>query len=429
MFKEWLSLVLPGAYNTQMVLLSVTALGVASGIAGSLLVLRKRALVVDALSHATLPGLVAAYLLFVGILGYSRNLTLLLSGALISGLLAAQAIQGLLRFTRLREDLVIGIVLSTYFGLGIALLSIVQVLGRGSEGGLNHFIYGQAAAMSASDAWIMFYCAVGAAILASLFLKEFRLLCFDADFGKVGGMSPGILDSLLLTLAVFVVVIGLQAVGVLLMVAFLIIPAVAARFWTERFSTMLILAAAIGGASGFIGAILSASFSGFPAGAVIVLTSGVFFTISFLIAPRRGLLSAFIRRIRLQMRIAEDHLLREIYQSLKTDPASSRRYPASDLLTLQDLDWTSEFWLSQRLRRKGYGHKAGDSIFITDLGISRAKRLTEHHEMWEQYLSQHSDLDASHLHHSADLAEHALDDDLADKLKKALQDKDVEAGQ
>jgi len=417
---DWLSMLIPGGYNTQMVLLSVTALGLASGIAGCLLVLRKRALVVDALSHATLPGLVAAYILFVGIFGYSRNLSLLLSGALLTGGLSAVSIQLLLRFTRLREDLVIGITLSTFFGLGIVLLSVVQVLGRGSEGGLNHFIYGQAAAMTATDAWTMFYCAIAAVILAGLFLKEFRLLCFDADFGRISGMSPTLLDSFLLGLVVFVVVIGLQAVGVLLMVAFLIIPAVSARFWTERFTTMLGLSALFGAISGFIGATLSATFSGFPAGAVIVLTSGFFFVLSFLIAPRRGVLSSFLRRASLQMRIAEDHLLREIYQNMTPEVSSSTRYPLSSLKTLHTLGYIATAWLFKRLRSKGYGSKLGDSLCLTDLGISRAKRLTEHHEMWEQYLSQHSSLDASHLHHSADLAEHALDDDLADKLKRAV---------
>ncbi len=168
------------------------------------------------------------------------------------------------------------------------LLSHIQTLGTGAEGGIAKFIYGQTATMSAREATAIALVAAAATVAVLLLFKEFRLACFDREFATAQGWPVTLIDLLMMALVVLVTVIGLRAVGLILVVALIIIPAAAARFWTERLSVMTLCAAAIGAASGYLGAAASALFPSFPAGGVIVLTAGAFFILSMLLAPARG---------------------------------------------------------------------------------------------------------------------------------------------
>src|SRR5690606_27539462 len=191
----------------------------------------------------------------------------------------------------LRDDVAMGFVLSVFFGVGVASLRMVQSLPGASAAGLESFIYGKTASMVQSDFLLIVLVAGATALLSLLFLKEFLLLCFDDAYAASPGWPTLRLDLLLLALVTAVTVIGLQAVGLILVIAFLIIPATAARFWTQRLLPMLGIAAFLGGFSGWIGASLSALMPHFPAGAVIVLVAATLFLLSLVGAPERGLLS------------------------------------------------------------------------------------------------------------------------------------------
>jgi len=305
-----------GGFNTISVMIGALFLGIAAGIVGSLVLLRDRALIGDALAHGTLPGIGGAFLIAV-LLGYEeKNTAMLLAGATCTGILAILAVHAIVHHTRLTEDTAIGIVLSTFFGAGVALLSFLQQFGRGNVAGLNHFIYGQAAAMQRSEVLIISIIAIIATIFALILFKEFRLLCFDEDFGQSQGWPINRLDLMLMCLVVLVVVAGLQAVGMILVIALLIVPPAAARLWTEKMSSMTLLSSIIGGASGYVGAALSAAYPNLPAGSIIVLTSSTVFALSLLFSPTRGLLSRTLRVARLRLQVAEDHLLLEAYEYL-----------------------------------------------------------------------------------------------------------------
>ncbi len=289
------TLTLRAGFNTNTVILGTTLLGVAAGVIGVFALLRKRSLVTDALSHATLPGIGLAFL-GAGALGIDgRSLPVLLAGAAATGVLGVACIQALLRYTRLREDAAIGIVLSVFFGAGVVVLSYIQANAASGAAGLNKFIYGQTAAMGMGDAALMASIAGAAVVLALLLLKELTLVCFDDAFARVGGWPVGAIDLLMMGLVVLVTVAGLQAVGLILVVAMLIIPPVAARFWTERLWLLVALSGIIGGASGYLGSVVSALLPRKPAGAVIVLTAGAVFACSMLLAPARGVLAAGLR--------------------------------------------------------------------------------------------------------------------------------------
>ena len=253
---------------------------------GTFAVLRRRALAGDVIAHSALPGLCLAFLAFE-----TRSILVLLSGALLSGLLGAVCVSLLNRFTRLRDDAVQGIVLSVFYGAGIALTRSVQDRYRNEAGGdLETFIIGRAATMLKGDVVQIGIVVLVTATIVLLLFKELKLLSFDEQFCRVQGWSATGLDVLLMFLTAVTVVVGLPAVGVVLTAALLIIPAAAARFWTDRLSIMMTIACVVGGFSGIVGTLVSAELAGLPTGPLIVLTSTALFVLSWIFAPHRGLI-------------------------------------------------------------------------------------------------------------------------------------------
>lgn len=274
-------------YNTILVLLGTSLLGAASGMIGAIAVQRRQALAGDVFAHAALPGLCIAFMV-VG----DRNLIALLIGAFVSGILGLVCVSLISRASRIKPDAALGIVLSTFFGLGIVLSRVIQnQAGTGSKAGLDSYILGKTAGIIASDVYLIASAAVIALFLIVLLFKELRMLSFDADFAQSQGWPVRRLDLLLIGLLGLVVVMGLSAVGVVMMAALLILPGVSARFWTDRFSVMLWLSAGFGIITGSIGTILSAKYANLPAGPIIVLVGAGLFLLSAIVAPRRGLIA------------------------------------------------------------------------------------------------------------------------------------------
>ena len=292
----------------QTVLLGAAMLGVLSGVLGTFAVLRQQSLLGDALSHAALPGVCLGFLLAGG-----RDLGSILAGAFFSGALAALVMLLIVRRTTLKTDAALGIVLSVFFAVGIVLLTFIQNQGDASSLGLMTFLFGQAASILRSDLWIMGGVTLFALALVFLFWKEFKLVSFDPNFARAQGLPVIWIEAGLTVMVALAIVVGLQLVGVVLMVALLIAPAAAARQWTDRLGHMVFLSAAIGAFSGASGALLSAVSRGLATGPVVVLIVSAIVAVSLLFAPRRGLLWQAIARRR-----ARQHLL-----ALARDPHGS----------------------------------------------------------------------------------------------------------
>ncbi len=418
------TLLLRAGFNTTIVILGTTLLGLAAGIVGVFALLRKRSLMTDALSHATLPGIALAFLLVSVLGGEGRSLPTLLIGASITGVLGVLCVQAIVRHTRLHEDAAIGAVLSVFFGAGVVGLSYIQANAPSGAAGLNTFIYGQTAAMQPHDALLMGALALGAVMAATLFIKEFTLVCFNDAFAKVGGWPVSLIDLLMMAMVVLVTVAGLQAVGLILVVAMLIIPAVAARFWTERLWLLVTLAGAIGAASGYAGSVASSLLPRKPAGAVIVLTAGALFAFSMLFAPSRGVLASVLRRARQRLRIAGDHVLEAACERSLGDPASSAvTMPSAELRQLATRrGWPA--WLApvvlRWLRARGLARPTPGGVLITPRGAARGRQISRNHALWTQYLISHADIAPSHVDWSVDQVEHVLSDELIDELESSL---------
>jgi len=404
--------------NTNLVIAGTTLLGLAAGVIGVFALLRKRSLMTDALSHATLPGIAVAFLIASAFGALGRSLPVLLLGATLSGVLGVLAIQAILRYSRLHEDAAIGIVLSVFFGAGVVGLSFIQTNAPSGSGGIGSFIYGQAAAMQPSDVLMMGGIAVAAVVATLLFLKEFCLVCFDDGFAAVDGWPVSVIDLVMMALVVAVTVAGLQAVGLVLVVAMLIVPPVAARFWTDRLWLFVVIAGFAGALSGYLGSCVSSMLPRKPAGAVIVITAGVVFTISLLAAPARGIVAAAWRRLWLRLRIAGDHLLEAAHDA--GTPALGRDL-IGDVSRSRGWTWLFRLAVLRSLGWRGMLRSAAPSeLTLSRRGIDRGARVARNHALWEQFLVSYADVAPSHVDWSVDQVEHALSDELVRELEAQL---------
>lgn len=297
-----------GDYTLRTVALGAAALGVTSGALGSYAVLRKQSLLGDAISHAALPGIALAFLLT----GSKAPLVLVL-GAAVAGWIGTLVVMRIVNATRVKEDSALGIVLSVFFGFGLVLLTYIQKQPDASQAGLDRFLFGQAATLLQRDVVMIASLGGIALAVAALFWKEFKLLSFDPDFAASMGFSVRALDVLLTSVLVLSIVIGLQTVGVVLMSAMVVAPAAAARQWTDRMGTMVVLAGFFGALAGVSGAIISSLAEHVPTGPTIVLclTALVLFSIAF--APNRGLVWASVRQARNRRQLHMHAVLRGLH--------------------------------------------------------------------------------------------------------------------
>lgn len=294
----WQALGLGLGYNATLVTIGAALLGGAAGGCGTFLTLRKRALVSDAISHATLPGVALAFIA-ASLLGFDgRSLPVLLAGSALSALAGLLCVQWLTNRTRLSEDAAIGAVLSVFFGAGVVLLTVIQSMSATGQAGLEGFLLGATAGMLQSEA-LLIAIGGGLALLALLILRRpLTLVAFDEEFATSLGINVRHMDLAAMALVMAVTVIGLKVVGLILIVALLIIPPVTARFWSEQSHRVVLLASVFGAISGYLGASLSAAYSGLPTGALIVLVAAGLFVISILLSPRRGVLAAMLSHMK-----------------------------------------------------------------------------------------------------------------------------------
>ena len=297
------ALFLQAGYNAALVAIGAGLLGFASGSAGSFLFLRKRALISDAVAHATLPGVGLAFMLMVFLGGDGRSLVGLLAGSAVTACLGLLLIEWIARRTRLPEDAAIGAVLGSFFGLGIVFLTVIQSMSAGRQAGLEGFLLGSTAGMLFQDAIVIAIGGTLAVFMTWLLRRPMTMVAFDAEYAAAMGYNVRQIDLLMMGLVMAVTVIGLKLVGLILIVAMLIIPPVTARFWTDRSNRVVWIAGGIGSAAGYLGAVWSASVPSLPTGPIIVLVATALFVLSLFFAPVRGVLAAILRHHRFQARV------------------------------------------------------------------------------------------------------------------------------
>lgn len=401
-------------------------LGISCGLLGSFIIVRKLALVGDALSHAVLPGVA---------LGFLWNMTkdplAIFVGATIAGLLGTVCVNLIKQTTSIKEDSALGMVLAGFYGLGIVLFTIIQNLPFGNKAGIDKYLFGQAAALSSADVKLMGVITLLSILLIAVFYKELLVTSFDAGFARAQGFPAQFFHYLIMLLLAFSVVVSLQAVGVVLVSAMLITPAASAYLLTDRMHRMLVLAAVFGMASGILGAFMSFLGNNLPTGPFMVVGASTVFVFAFLFAPRHGLLPRRWRLFNRTRRIQIENTLKAIYQvreqndftseGISLDALSDRRNTA-----LREIEGQVNILVKERLATVHEPEADGGkltqekTVHLTPAGWQRACEIVRNHRLWELYLTNAAHYESDHVHDDAEVIEHLLGEETVARLEKRL---------
>lgn len=387
-------------------------IGACCGLLGSFIVVRRMALVGDMLSHAVLPGIVLGFLW-----NLKKDPILLLVGAILAGLAAVGFVTALQRTTKLKQDTSLGIVLGGFYAIGICMLSMVQRMKTGDQSGLSNILIGSATAISDSDLWLIGIVTVVSAILIVVLFKELVVSSFDPAFARSIGVPERALHYLLMALLSFAVVISIQAVGVVLVSALLIIPAATATLLTHRFWLVVILSVEFGMLAAVGGAFASFLRSAFPTGPLMILVAASGFGLAFLFAPSSGLIPRYFRRRAQSARIRRENSLKAIYHQLEAENFTAERVDIADLVNRRQRDEGDVRLEIRHLANHGFIDLSGESLRLTDTGWKKAREVVRNHRLWELYLTHAADIAPDHVHDDAEKIEHVLGEEVVHMLE------------
>ena len=265
-----------------------------AGAVGCITVLKGQSLIGDAIGHAAFPGIVLSFMLFL-----QREPILLTLGAVVSGTTAFMLIQVIKENSKLELDAILAVILSSFFGVGMVLKSHIQgnsAYKDAAQSGLSSYIFGQAAYIMKDDVRLILYIGIPTLILLVLFYKEIKLFLFDEIYARTIGIKTVLLYGIILVMTMGIIAAGLKLVGAILISSLLIIPAITALQWSEKFSKVLIIAGVTGGVSALIGTYISTVYDGMSTGATIILVMGSFAVISLVIGPHGMISNIKMRR-------------------------------------------------------------------------------------------------------------------------------------
>lgn len=390
-------------------------LGICCGLMGAFLVVRKLSLLGDALSHAVLPGVALGFLW-----GMTKDPLAIFIGATVAGLLGAGTVQLLHHTTRHKEDAAIGFVLASFFGIGVCLMTMIQNVPGGNKSGLDKFMFGQAAALGRGDVILLAVVTLLALGAVVLFCKEFTITSFDPGFARSLGLPVQVFHYSLMLLLAFAIVSALQAVGVVLVTAMLVIPAAAAFLLTDRIGVLLALSAAFGMGAGAMGAFFSFVGRNLPTGPFMVLAAAAVFAAAILFAPRHGIVARWWRHVSRSARIRRENTLKSLYHVLESGNFGSEEVQVRELADRRRETVEEAEAQLHALRRNGLVTLSGQGATLTPEGWQRACEIVRNHRLWELYLTNAAQIAPDHVHEDAEKIEHVLGEETVRRLERRL---------
>lgn len=384
--------------------------GVTCGVLGCFVVLRRMALIGDALSHSILPGVVGALLLF-GLAGAGAQwLPLwLLGGAMVAGLLTAVIISAVHRHSRTKEDSAIGIAFTVMFAVGLIAISSLP---RGTHFDLKCFVYGEPLAIARPDLWLMGVVCPLVLLIVALMYQRLKLISFDPIGAKALGIPVQAVHYLLMGLLAATIVAGIKSTGVILVVAMVITPASAAYQLTNRLWVMIVLAGLIGGTAAGLGMSLAFSINA-PTGPSMVIVVGIIFLFCVLLSPSHGWVFERLRKRRLARHVAQEDVLKAVYRLGDEGASAPHAIGKETGLSLRRIQTAIKRLAQEELALIDRG-----AVALTDAGKKHAEELVRAHRLWETYLVNEAGVDPDAVHDQAEQLEHAHE--LAAMLDKEL---------
>lgn len=416
------------AYDTWIVVTGALC-AAACALPGNYLVLRRMSMMGDAISHAVLPGLAAAF-----ILTGSRGSWVMFAGAAGVGVLTALFTQWVNRLGKVEESASMGVVFTALFALGLVMLvraadHVDLDPGCVLYGSLElvpldvRSVFGWSVPRAALVLGAVFI--VNLALVIA-FYKELRISSFDPELSTTLGIPAALMHYGLMTMVAVTTVAAFESVGSILVIAMLIVPAAAARLLTDRLWLTLVWSVVLGAGGAALGhaaAITVPSWFGFAdtsTAGMMAVTAGAIFVACMLAGPRHGLISRLAHRVGLTMRITSEDVLGLLYR-LEESGGISRSCNA-DIASLMRRALGGGGLMTRLaladLRRRGRIARVAGNWQLTPEGRDDARRLVRSHRLWETYVARHFALPPDHLHPSAERTEHYLSRD----LRRAIED-------
>ncbi len=404
----------------------------ASSLIGSFLVLRRMSLLGDAISHAVLPGLAAAFFI-----SGSRNSVVMFVGAAMVGVLTALLTQWIRNYGNVDEGASMGVVFTTLFALGLVM--IVQAADH-VDLDPSCVLYG-AIELTPLDTWLVLGYDVPRVVVTLsivtlvnlvfiiLFYKEFKISAFDPSLATASGFNASLMHYLLMTLVAVTAVASFESVGNILVIAMMVVPASAAMLLSERLVVVIfisVLIAVISAILGHISALVVPPWFGFrsttTAGMMAVVV-GLIFALVSLFAPKQGVLVRFARHRLLGLRILSEDVIAALYRREEQGHSGSRREELCQTLLANSLALRIVTWWQARV---GQIRVEGERMLLTRQGRQLAGRLVRSHRLWEHYLVDQAGVPVGRIHDQAERLEHFTDAQLRQRLDEEGNSPDVD---
>ncbi len=403
-------------YTNRLVFICISILAITAGSMGNFVYVKRKSLIGDAIAHALLPGIAIAFLI-----AKEKNYFMLTLGATVAGLLAIYFAQYLIHATKIKSDTAIAITLSLFFGMGIVLMTYIQQSGLATQSGLDHYIFGSAASILKSDLYFILTLAVIVMLLLIIWYRGFFVHSFDPVFSQTIGFPSKLLNFLMNLTLVGVILIGLQTVGILLIVALLISPSSIASNFTPSFKKRIVIAIIAAFIATYIGVQLSFGFPKMPTGPWIVVSLSTMTFLALLFAPQNGIFARYLKKRRQRFKILHENILKTMYQINESSPENK----ALSLAMIQTRRHIPTAQLRKGLQQlnKNKLVTSTDNIEwkLTKLGASKGRRITRLHRLWELYLSEYMDIASDHVHDNAESIEHIITPEIEQKLQHKLK--------
>ena len=391
--------------------LAAICVGICCGLLGCFVVVRRVALVGDAISHAVFPGVVAGFLW-----SEERDPWIIFFCALVAGLFGVIIVRAIVSSTRLKPDAALGIVLASFFAMGVFWNSTRQLAG------VDGFLFGDLTTIADADLWMILAATFTVSVLIFLFLRPFRVLSFDAGFAVGLGYPVKLLNALFFGLLTFAVVVAMQAVGVILVSAMLITPAATAYLLTDRLQKMMGVSVLLGVSSALGGWWISNIDERFQTGPIITLFGALMFGLTYFFAPRHGILASFLRHSSSKSRIHRENTLKAIYRIIEAEDFKAVGVGVEQLAEVRKLPFeevAKDGWDLVK-NNEATWEEGETALYLTSSGWRRAAEIVRNHRLWELYLTDQANYAADHVHDDAEKIEHVLGADTVRKLERDL---------
>lgn len=406
----------------------------AASLVGVIVLLRKQSLVGESLSHAAYPGVILGVLFLAQFSGDDASemavVVSVMVGAFGTALLGLWLISLLETKLKVTSDAALCFVLSSFFGVGLTVASHLQFTHTGLYKQGQSYLFGQVPTMTDWHIGLYGLLTIVTIGVIVLFYKEIEVLIFDRSFASTLGIPIRLINGMLFSLIVFAVVVGLRSVGVVLMSAMLIAPAVAARQFTNRLSVMFALAGIFGLCSGFLGNYLSVEISRYtlasstlsrfslPTGPMIVLVAAVLCILALFCAPERGFLPRLFRILAFRQRCLAENLLKSLWRFGPEAAVSLYQ-----LRQHQHVSWLQLRVALQWLISGGWVMQPNSGLYrLTPDGEQRAAKIVRLHRLWEVYLVDYVGVGAERVHRNAEEMEHIITPQIERELTILLKD-------